>query len=147
MMTTRFWKSIDPNDRAHPPVADTRFDHVPKILLIINYQNLLDSLSEFLIQQGYSVYGVSSVGHALEVLQIIAFDFVICDNYLPDICGLHICQQIKKWNPNTQFLLMSSIDDKPLSLEASNTGISHVFHKPINLDQILDTLIRLNRPH
>jgi len=132
-----------PPNEIHTSLIEGKVRSIPRILLIINYWNLLDSLAEFLTQHGFFVYGVSSAGLALEVLQCAKFDLVICDNYPPDIRGLEMCHQIRQFYPDIKFILMSGFEDTPPLSEAQKEGIAHIFRKPLNLDEILSTLTHL----
>ena len=127
----------------HPLFIEGKKNSISRILLIINYRNLLDSLTDFLTEHGFFVYGVSSAGVALEVVQCVEFDLIICDNYPPDIRGMEMCRQIREVNPHIKFILMSGFDDTPPVSEAHKEGIIYVFRKPINLDDMLKILTRL----
>lgn len=112
------------------------------LLVVEDNPNALSGLVELLGDEGYDVDGVLQGSDALEVAAQKNVDMVLCDYHLPDTNGLQVCQRLKAINPATIFFLTTASDSTRLFDEADQCGISKIFLKPLDLDDLFDSLLR-----
>lgn len=117
------------------------------LLIVEDDPNTLTGLVELLGDEGYNVNGVM---HGIDALKIAAnkpVDMVLCDYNLPDGNGLQLCQRLKKLKPEAFLFLTTASDSTALADSAWRVGISKIFPKPINLDDLFKTLLGYKIQH
>lgn len=72
---------------------------------------------------------------------------VISDINMPKMNGIEFVKRVKQINPNTQIILVSGNADSQYLIEAINNGISSFILKPIELNVLLDRIIRLAKEY
>lgn len=109
-----------------------------KILIIEN--SLISSKA---IISLLSIVGITSVEHARngrEAIQLIkqeVFDLVITDINLPDISGLHICNQLREILGNEEIPIIGYIANADLIRDdCIAAGMKEVLNKPASLRSI-----------
>jgi len=74
-----------------------------KIMLVDDEHNILELVSELLMNEGYAVIATSSGREALEKLKTTKPDLILLDMMMPNMSGRQVCEQIRK-NPKTKNL-------------------------------------------
>lgn len=110
------------------------------LLVVEDDANTLAGLMELLVEEGYDVNGTMHGQDALEIAARQPIDMVLCDYHLPDVDGLRVCQRLRKLKPKAILFLTSASDCTALRDSARSIGISRVFSKPIDLDELFQTL-------
>lgn len=64
-------------------------------------------------------------------------DVVLCDYKLPKQDGVEILKQIRKFDLETPFFLMTGYYGEELALEAKYEGANAVLEKPLNMNEIV----------
>lgn len=113
------------------------------ILIIEDNPHALTGLTELFNDEGFSVKGTSSGQKALGIIKNEKIDFVICDFKLPDIDGLVVCRKIKQIRPKIQMFLITAYYRKQLEKVASFCGISKIYSKPIDVNDLILTIKEL----
>ncbi|MDZ7264933.1 MAG: response regulator [candidate division KSB1 bacterium] len=111
------------------------------LLVVEDDASTLAGLMELLAEEGYNVNGTMQGNDALEIAARNPIDMVLCDYNLPDVDGLRVCQRLRKLNPAVILFLTTASDNTALVDTARKVGISKIFHKPINLDDLFKTLL------
>lgn len=111
------------------------------LLVVEDDPNTLTGLLELLGDEGYDVNGTMQGNDAVEIAARNPIDMVLCDYNLPDVDGLRVCQRLKKLNPETILFLTTASDSPALVDTARKVGVSKIFPKPINLDDLFKTLL------
>jgi CheY-like chemotaxis protein len=111
------------------------------LLVVEDDANTLTGLMELLAGEGYDVNGTMHGQEALEIAARKPIDLVLCDYHLPDVDGLRVCQRLRKLKPEAILFLTSASDCTALMDTAKRIGVSRVFPKPINLDDLFQTLL------
>jgi len=112
-----------------------------QLLVIEDDPNTLSGLIELLGDEGYQVNGTMLGSHALEIATKSQIDMVLCDYNLPDVDGLQLCQRLRKIKPEAILFLTTASDSTALIDRARKIGISKIFPKPLNLNDLFDTLL------
>ena len=122
-----------------------RYKSVRECILIIDeYPNTMSALRDILTEAGYKVECVSCGKQALDLLLDYKFNMVLCSNCLPDAEPTRLCARIKKINPTLVVFLMRDMGDLDTITSLKKFGVSEVLNKPINLDQLINTINRFN---
>lgn len=107
-----------------------------KILLIEDEKKLADSISAFLIRDGYIVETVNDFEQGIIRAAINEYDCLLIDIMLPDGSGLDIVKELKKIKSNAGILIISakdSLDDKIIGLDL---GADDYVTKPFHLAEL-----------
>jgi len=111
-------------------------------ILIVDDEALIRwSLGERLKSDGYDVVEAETGTQAIERLQD-GIDLVLLDYRLPDIDGLAVLREIKRFDPDILVVLLTSFASVETAVEAMKLGAFHYANKPFNLDEISATVGR-----
>ena len=101
-------------------------------------------LLTFMLQQiGYQVTCCENAVEALRLAKNEPFDLILLDNWMPDLTGTELTQQIREFNQTTPILFYSAAaydHDKASALDA---GAQVYLTKPDGLDNLVDEVDRL----
>jgi len=70
-------------------------------------------------------------------------DLLITDIRMPGITGLELIHRVKQYNANVQVVIVSAYKDFSYAKEAISLGVEDYITKPINPDELRDTLLRV----
>lgn len=100
-----------------------------RLLLIEDDKGIVDTLTDFLTTEGYSVKNVSGQTAALELLETEKFDLVLLDISLSDGNGFAVCSAVKsEYNVPVIFLTASS--DEYSTIAGFEVGADDYISKP-----------------
>ncbi|MCY7410828.1 MAG: response regulator transcription factor [Chitinophagales bacterium] len=125
---------------------DFTFAALPmKILIIEDEKSLLDSIVEYLSNEGFVCETAADFFSAEEKIQVYQYDCIVADITLPGGSGLTLIKDFKKENSETGVIIISaknSLDDKIIGLEL---GADDYLTKPFHLSELnarIKSLIR-----
>jgi DNA-binding NarL/FixJ family response regulator len=120
-----------------------KINAIVRIVLVDDHRVVLDGLKRLLNDcPDMSVVGqASSHAQALVVVQEHRPDLVILDIRLPGVDGFETCCQVKKQLPETKVLMLTSVVDDTMILEAIRSGADGYLLKEVDADE-LATAIR-----
>ncbi len=101
-----------------------------RILVVDDDESLRDSLALVLGAEGYEVSRASSGDAALERLEAVAADVVLCDLRMPGRDGLELLPELARCCPEATLILMSAYGTEELALEAMRRGAYDYLAKP-----------------
>lgn len=101
------------------------------------------SLSEFLTLEGYTVNSASNGREALTLLKGYTADVIITDIKMPELDGIQLLQQIKKYYPGTSVIFITGYGTIENAVEAMKEGAFDYITKPIIDNEIRIVLQRL----
>lgn len=110
------------------------------ILVIDDDVSFCMLLNTFLTRKGYAVSTAYSIEEAKQLFDEIKFNLILTDVRLPDGDGVEILKYVKDENPAIQVILMTGYTDIKTAVSAMKLGAFDYVAKPINSDQILDTI-------
>ncbi|MCX8111059.1 MAG: sigma-54 dependent transcriptional regulator [Syntrophorhabdaceae bacterium] len=94
-------------------------------------------LSEFLEKEGFQVVGADSGATAKEVFNSKAIDIVLLDFKLPDTDGLTLIKYFKDINPEVEIIVITAFGSIENAVSALKAGASEYLTKPVDLDDLL----------
>ena len=118
-----------------------------KILLVDDDESLLKLLTIRLMANNYEVTTASSASQALGELQQTQFDVVLTDLRMDDIDGMQLAEQIHIHYPSMPVVMMTAHGSIPDAVKATKQGVFAFLTKPIDKDELIDTLAKAVRMH
>ncbi|WP_105200246.1 MULTISPECIES: sigma 54-interacting transcriptional regulator [unclassified Pseudoalteromonas] len=118
-----------------------------RVLLVDDDVSLLKLLTIRLMANNYEVTTANSAPQALSELQQQTFDVVLTDLRMDDIDGLQLAEQIQQLYPSLPVVMMTAHGSIPDAVRATKQGIFAFLTKPIDKDELIDTLAKAVRLH
>jgi CheY-like chemotaxis protein len=119
-------------------------NHVNKRLLIVEDDCINQKIiSLFLKELNYESIDLAGTGQqAISLLNFYDYDLVLLDIGLPDINGIELCKQIRQLSccNQTPIIALTAFTNEEINRQCLSAGINNVLHKPINLDELNNTL-------
>jgi len=115
------------------------------LLIIEDDPATLAGLIDLLDSEGYHVQGVMDGCGALKIAASKPLSIVLCDESLPAINGLQICQMMKILHPDIVLFLITDFCSSKLSETVKQFGVEKIFTKPIDVSEMLRTLTSFSR--
>lgn len=112
----------------------------PRVLVVDDDPDLLDSLLDHLGQQGYAVEGAASVKSAKLHLDRNEFDAAILDVNLPDESGLALLEDVHGRAHDLSVIVMTGMPSVDTAIRALRGHADDFLQKPFALDSLDHTL-------
>ena len=124
----------------------TALDAAPRLLVVDDDQELLDTLQQVLSDEGYQVRAVASLSEALVLLNEQTFDFILTDSFrAPPDPPLHSVLSLLTRAAPTPVGVMTAWNLS--EQEAQQAGFACLIRKPFDLDAFMATLAAcINQP-
>ncbi len=118
-----------------------------RIVIVEDHVELLESMRQFFVSEGYEVETLSEGGDALRLITQSPPDVVILDWNLPDIDGLKICHALRTNHTTSHIpvLMISALDRVNHKVSAFEFGVDDYLTKPFDLRELkarVQSLIR-----
>lgn len=118
-----------------------------KILIIDDDKDLCFVLKRFLSKHGFEVLEATTGRAALEILDSIEPNLILCDFRLEDMSGSSILKKIKEKIPSVPVIIITGYSNIKTAVEVMKLGAMDYVTKPLLPDEILLTIKKaLNRP-
>jgi two-component system, sensor histidine kinase and response regulator len=113
-----------------------------RVLVIEDDPNLLENISELLRYNKFEVHVASDGKCAIDLVQLIDFDLIICDVLLPGIDGLSVLKYLKDHlkKVHTSFIFLSAKVCPEDIRSGMNLGADDYLLKPASADVILTSI-------
>ncbi len=109
-----------------------------KILLVDDEQIALDSLKRLMRRRGYKqVETCSDSEEAVDLIKESDFDIVFLDLLMPRLDGLQVLEAVKPFKPNSEFIMLTAVDDVSTAVKALQLGAYDYLVKPVDNDRLL----------
>lgn len=112
------------------------------LLLVDDDRHVLESMADWLGDQGLSVDTATGYGGALEMLQQKSYEMLLVDVRLQDGDGFDLLEQCRRNYPESHVVLMTGYGDADAALEAMRAGAADYLTKPLIDDELLMTIER-----
>lgn len=114
-----------------------------RILVVDDEQNQRELLQGFLLKKSYSVQAAESGEQALGLLKEQIFEVILTDHKMPGMDGTTLLREIKALFPETWVVLMTAYGTVERAVEAMKLGAYDYLSKPIDLEELLILLERI----
>ncbi|MGO3642986.1 MAG: sigma 54-interacting transcriptional regulator [Pseudoalteromonas sp.] len=119
----------------------------PRILLVDDDASLLKLLSIRIESKGYQVTTCESGMQALQVLKSSMFDAVVTDLRMDEMDGMALHRQLQSRYPALPVIMMTAHGSIPDAVEATKQGIFAFITKPVDKDELFDSLAKAIEIH
>ena len=114
-----------------------------RILAIDDDQFFRKLYEGIMLSEGFFIKTVDNGKEGKELLKKEEFDIVMVDMVMPGWDGIRTIEEIRKISPKQNIIMVTDSTDLETAVEAMKSGASEYILKPINSDQLLDTIKRL----
>lgn len=108
----------------------------PRILIIDDNENMLETLTDILTEKGYAITTAQSLAQAKKALTKNNFNLVLVDLKLPDGSGLEILNDIKQSKKEIPLVLFTAYASVSTAISAMNDGAFGYLQKPLNFEEL-----------
>ena len=118
-----------------------------KVLLVDDDASLLQLLAIRIQSKGYEVTTCDSGMNALQLLKNQVFDAVITDLRMDEMDGMALHRQLQNRYPALPVIMMTAHGSIPDAVEATKQGIFAFITKPVDKDELFDSLAKAIEIH
>jgi DNA-binding NtrC family response regulator len=104
-----------------------------KIAVVDDEPIIIREIKRGLSKQGYEIETFLDGESVLKRLEQVGFDLVLCDLRLPGISGLELLKAIRKFNPQSEIILITAYGTLDSAIEAIRAGAFHYVTKPVKM--------------
>lgn len=115
------------------------------ILLVDDDADCLDGLVTALEPAGYQCDIFTVPEKALEAYQQKQYDVVITDMKMPGLSGIEVLKKVRSINTEAKVIIATGYGDVETAIAALNNGAYAFFGKPIDLNDLMETLEKIER--
>jgi DNA-binding NtrC family response regulator len=108
------------------------------ILIVDDDPGMAGTLSDILEEMGYNTSVAEDGYRAIEMIREKKHDVALMDIKMPGINGVETFKKVKEISPSTRVIMMTAYAVEDLIKEAVEEGAYAVFHKPLDMDKVLD---------
>ncbi len=107
------------------------------ILIVDDEQEIRDSLSEVLTDEGFLTYTAENGAVALEMMNEVYYDIIISDIKMPELDGVTLLQRVKEKAPDTFVIMITSYGSTETAIHAMRQGAIDYILKPIDFNELI----------
>lgn len=123
------------NQSSDPP------EHIEKQILIIDdEENMQHMLSSMLKRSGYRVDTASNGLEGLKKIEVVSYDFILCDVKMPKMDGMAFLKAMQNKIDNVSIIMMSAYGTVDTAIRAMKLGAYDYISKPFKTDEVYLTL-------
>lgn len=111
-----------------------------KILVVDDDDNLRETLSELLEIEGYDVYQAINAKECFELVSRDFFQVILMDYNLPDGTGLDVVREIRKFNSQSQIIMITAHASLNAVVKAIQESVYDFLIKPVDFDYLKRTI-------
>ncbi len=119
----------------------------PRVLLVDDDASLLKLLAIRIESKGYQVSTAESGIVALQELKNKTYDAVITDLRMDEMDGMALHRQLQSRYPSMPVIMMTAHGSIPDAVEATKQGIFAFITKPVDKDELFDSLAKAIEIH
>ncbi|MBW2036941.1 MAG: response regulator [Deltaproteobacteria bacterium] len=112
----------------------------PRILIVDDEQEFVDSLSERLAIRDFDVTTSSSGEDALEKVKKYNFDVIILDVKMPGMSGIETLREIKRIKPLTEVIMFTGHAEVETAIEGMKLGALDYLLKPCKTEDLVSKI-------
>ena len=116
-----------------------------QILIVDDEKVQREMLEGFLNKQGYKAIAVEDGARAIERFSMGSFDLVLTDFRMPGLDGIQLLKELKRRNAEAVIVIMTAYGTVGTAVAAMKEGAYDYLTKPIDLDELLLLIQRVER--
>ena len=114
----------------------------PRILIADDEPFIRELLSRRLTAAGYQCDSAGDGRTASQMLEACPYDLLLTDIMMPGLGGLDLLAEACRTRPDTAVILVTSVLDVGIAVDALKQGACDYITKPFDLDHVLDSIGR-----
>jgi DNA-binding response OmpR family regulator len=118
---------------------------VSRVLLVEDEPRILDAMRRVLVAEHYVVDTSATVGEALALAELHAYDVVVLDRVLPDGSGLDVIRGLRARAVATPVLMVTALSALEHRVEGLDAGADDYLGKPFAFSELLARMRALTR--
>ena len=111
-----------------------------RILVVDDNPEILNDLATLLTIHQYQVDTTTSGCDAIRRLRKVCYDLVICDIEIPDINGLDFLEKLRQHNWTQEVIIITGYLEQDYFIRAIRLGAADFISKPIDGQQLLNSI-------
>jgi DNA-binding NtrC family response regulator len=111
-----------------------------RILVVDDDESIRRVLATILELEGYNVDTVETGKQAIEKTDANFYNVVLIDIRLPDMEGTKLLTEMKETTPKMAKIIVTGFPSLQTAVEAVNQGADAYILKPVNMDNVLETI-------
>lgn len=116
-----------------------------KVVIVDDSDFYRGIIRKMLAEEGVNIVGeAASAEAAMIVIKDNKPDVVITDIVMPEISGIELTEKINQNFPDISVIVISSLSQEHIVLEAIGAGASDFIAKPVQKQQLMDSLEKIN---
>ncbi len=122
----------------------------PRLLLVDDEIDFLESAGKALTRRGFLVEGASDGEAALDIMEHLEFDIAVLDVKMPGIDGVELFHQIKSRFPSLPVVILTGHGSIQQAFQTSKDGVYDYLAKPCDMDKLAEicrAALRRNESH
>ncbi len=120
-------------------------ENKPKVLVVDDEPDVVQSLSDYLGNKGFQVFGALSGEQALSILEKEKADLILMDIMMPVLKGTEVSRLIKNKYPSVKVVILTAYPQEAEALLRENVTET-VLAKPTGIDVIFEKLSDILEP-
>jgi two-component system, OmpR family, response regulator len=113
-----------------------------RVLLVDDEPEFVEPMQTRLTRRGITCTTAQSGEEALRSLEAERYDCAVVDVKMPGMDGLELLRRIRRGHPETAVILLTGHASVELGVQGMELGAFEYLLKPVELDDLLDTLRR-----
>lgn len=119
---------------------------MPRVIVVDDERAAVDALARLLRLDGYEAVGHTSALAARDAIEKEPFDAVVTDLEMPDVHGVEIVRVAQRVNGGAPVFVVSAYAGSAVAKSALAAGARKVFAKPLDYDELAESLTEALRP-
>ncbi len=116
-----------------------------KILFLDDEYPILESLKYAFMPTPYECRYIQYPLEAMELLRTEHYDILITDYNMPKLNGIDILKNVKNEGIKTEVIIITGFADVNNAIDAVNYGAYGFFRKPLNINELLKTVMQFEK--
>jgi DNA-binding NtrC family response regulator len=112
------------------------------VLVVDDDREMTAIIQKVLVKETYEVLTAENGEEALRVMQKTPVDVIVADWKMPVCDGMHLLEIVQKDFPQASLIMITGFGEVDDYLEAMNRGAFEFLSKPLNIDELKDTVSR-----
>lgn len=113
-----------------------------KILVVDDERGSRMALEVPLRLSGYDVVAAGGGREAIDLGHGRKFDVVLTDIYMPDLNGLEVVREFRRFSPETRIIAVTAQGSLEIAMKAIEEGAFDFIAKPFNIDEVMELVRR-----
>ena len=113
-----------------------------KILYVEDEELIRSNAVSYLQRLFHNIYEASNASEAINIIKEHSPHIVISDIKMPKINGLDMIREIREYDKQTKFIVLSAFTDTKYLLDAMDLGLVKYLPKPIKHETLYPLLIK-----